>query len=168
MLLSPIGDRQGRLGSRRRRLPHAVAFVPVNSVDGGKGISPASMRVEDQAQVAASVDPDDLEALSLAWRVGLRLGRAGWRTVDDAKLWSHRAVRRPSICGACEQLRDLGMQAQRPKRPIIHGDSHSRPMAGPLRLCAQTGGARVPGPGSPCACRHTTPSELRHNATALP
>lgn len=85
-----------------------MAFVPVNSIDGSKGIGPASMRVEDQAQVAASVDPDDLEALRLAWRVGLRLGRAGWRTFDDAKLWSHRAVRRRSVVGACEQLCDVG------------------------------------------------------------
>ena len=109
LLLSPIrAARPGRLGSRRRRLPHAMAFVPVYSIDGCKGIGPASMRVEDQAQVAASVDPDDLEALSLAWRVGLRLGRAGWRTFDDAKLWSHRAVRRRSIFRACEQLRDIG------------------------------------------------------------
>lgn len=169
LLLSPIRvARPGRLGSRRRRLPHAVAFVPVNSIDGSKGIGLASMRVEDQAQVAASVDPDDLEALSLVWRVGLRLGRAGWRTFDDARLWSHRAHRRRSIFGAGGRLRDLGCRL----RCRSSRSSMATRILGPWRgrsVCVlKQEVLENQGPGSPCACRHTTPSDRRHKAPAPP
>lgn len=58
--------------------------------------------------------------------------------------------------------RDAGSEAEAADHPWRL--AFTRPMAGPLRLCAQTGGARNRGPGSPCACPHTTPSHRRHKA----
>lgn len=109
--------------------------------------------------MASSVDPDNLEAFSLGGRVGLRTGRVlVRRRLNDAELKNHPTVRRWSILGACEELRDLGMHALIPQRPIIHGDSHSRPSAGRSVCVLKQEVRESQGPGSPCARRHNTPS----------
>ena len=109
-----------------------------------------------------------IEALSLAWSVGLRLGRAGWRTFDDAKLWSHRAARKASIAVPANSCAISGCRLGGRSGQSSMGTRILGPWRGRSVCVLKQEVRENQGPGSPCACRHTTPSDRRHKATAPP